>query len=126
MKGVVDSSQDFERAAADSSSARYLLRLYVAGATQKSANAIQNIRRICEGRLKGRYALEVIDVYQNPEAAREDQILAVPVLIKRLPLPLRRLLGDLSNEERVLLGLDLKAMEESAQQAVAKKPSRKR
>ena len=87
--------------------AKYDLRLYVSGSTLKSARAVENIKRICEQYLKNRYNLEVIDVYQQPDLARGDQIVAVPTLIKRSPLPMRRLIGDLSNKENVLLGLDL-------------------
>jgi circadian clock protein KaiB len=106
MKGPIDSVADFERAAPESP--RYVLRLYVAGATRQSVHAIRSLRVLCEERLLGHYELEVVDVYQQPQLARDDQILAVPTLIKRLPLPLRKLVGDLSNKERVLLGLDLK------------------
>ena len=87
--------------------ARYVLRLYVVGMTPKSTRAITNIKAICEGHLHGRYDLEVIDVYQRPRIAHDEQILAVPALVKELPLPSRTLVGDLSNTERVLLGLDL-------------------
>lgn len=85
----------------------YVLRLYVTGMTEKSKQAIQNIRQICKGCLEDRYNLEVIDIYQQPALAREDQIIAAPTLIKKLPLPLRRLIGNLSEKEKVLLGLDL-------------------
>ena len=87
---------------------RYVLRLYVVGMTPKSTRAISNIKAICDGHLRGRYDLEVIDVYQQPTLTRGEQILAVPALVKKLPLPLRTLVGDLSNTERVLLGLDLR------------------
>jgi len=87
---------------------RYLLRLYVAGTTPRSARAIANIKEICEEHLKGLYNLQVIDLYQQPVLAKGDQIIAVPTLIRKLPLPLRRIIGDLSNRERVLIGLDLK------------------
>jgi circadian clock protein KaiB len=86
---------------------RYVLRLYVSGATPRSAHAIANIKKICEDELQGRYDLEVIDMYQQPEAANGDQIIAVPTLIKTLPFPLRRIIGDLSNTEQVLVGLGL-------------------
>lgn len=99
---------ELEAVGAHARQARYVLRLYVSGSTLKSARAVENIKRICEQHLKNRYTLEVIDVYQQPDLARGDQIVAVPTLIKRLPLPLRRLIGDLSNEENVLLGLELK------------------
>ena len=87
---------------------RYVLRLYVTGLTPKSARAVENVRTICEEHLHGRYELEVIDIYQQPTLARGEQIIAAPTLIKRLPLPLRRIIGDMSSTERVLLGLDLR------------------
>ena len=86
----------------------YILRLYVAGQTPKSVVAITNIKNICEENLKGRYVLDVIDLYQQPQLAQGEQIIAVPTLIKKLPLPLRRIIGDMSNTERVLVGLDLR------------------
>jgi circadian clock protein KaiB len=92
----------------DGAPRRFLLRLYVTGTTPRSALAIENIKSICEEHLKGRYDLEVIDVYQRPTLAADEQIIATPTLIKVLPAPLRRLIGDLTNEERVLMGLDLK------------------
>ena len=100
-----------ERAGSRSRLPKYVLRLYVSGSTLKSARAVKNIKRICEEHLKNRYALEVIDIYQQPQLARGEQIVAVPTLIKRLPLPLRRLIGDMSNQEKVLMGLDLKKRE---------------
>ena len=87
---------------------RYELRLYVAGMTPRSARALANIKQICEEHLKGHYGLQVIDLYQQPLLAKGDQIIAVPTLIKKLPMPLRRLIGDLSDREQVLIGLDLK------------------
>ena len=89
----------------------YLLRLYVAGSTPQSVRAIDNIKKICEAYLKGRYELEVIDLYQNPNLAHGEQIIAAPTLIKKLPGPLRRIIGDLSNTERVLVGLDIREVE---------------
>ena len=86
---------------------RYVLRLYVTGMTPRSAQAIKNLQAICDERLAGRYDLEVIDIYQQPVLTKGEQIIAAPTLIKRLPLPMRRLVGDMSNRERVLLGLDL-------------------
>src|SRR6187455_3413238 len=88
--------------------AKYLLRLYVIGTTGKSMRAIQNVRRICEEHLQGLYDLEVVDIYKNLPLARGDQIIAAPTLIKRLPAPLRRLIGDMSDEQRVLVGLDIR------------------
>jgi len=87
---------------------RYVLRLYVTGMTPRSAQAIANIRSLCEEHLRGLYALQVIDIYQHPQLTRMEQIVAAPTLVKRLPLPLRRMVGDLSDRERVLLGLDLR------------------
>src|SRR5512135_1993573 len=91
---------------------KYVLRLYVAGLTPRSQTAIKNIKRICEEHLSGRYDLEVIDVYQQPVLAKGEQIIAAPTLIKKLPLPLRKFIGDLSDSERILLGLDLRPKEE--------------
>ncbi|MEI6673836.1 MAG: circadian clock KaiB family protein [Verrucomicrobiota bacterium] len=89
-------------------SARYVLRLYVTGTTPNSMRAIVNIRKICEKYLQGRYELEVVDISQNPTLAEREQIIAAPTLIRRLPLPLRRFIGDMSQTERILLGLDLR------------------
>ena len=86
---------------------RYILRLYVAGMTARSARAVENVRNFCEKHLEGRYDLQVIDVYQQPALAKSEQLIAAPTLIKKLPLPLRRLIGDMSDEGRVLVGLDL-------------------
>ena len=85
----------------------YVLRLYVAGATAGAARAIESIRRVCEQQLEGRYDLKVIDIYQQPEQAKEADIVAVPTLIKQLPEPLRVLVGDMSELERVLVALDI-------------------
>ena len=86
---------------------RYKLRLFVTGSTPRSARAIANMRKICEDKLSGRYDLEVVDVYENPEATREMQVVATPTLVKILPEPLRRIIGDLSDQEKVLAGLNL-------------------
>jgi len=86
---------------------RYILKLYVTGMTSRSAHAIENLHTFCEKHLAGRYELQVIDVYQQPELTRIEQIVATPTLIKKLPLPLRRLIGDMSDEQRVLVGLDI-------------------
>ena len=85
----------------------YVLRLFVTGNTYRSIKAVENIRRICEEHLKGRYGLEVIDLYQQPELAISEQLLAAPTLIKAEPLPVRRMVGDMADESRVLLGLGL-------------------
>ena len=86
----------------------YVLRLYVTGSTPRSTRAVQNIRALCEEHLNGRYDLQVIDIYQQPGNARQEQIIAAPTLIKQLPAPLRKLVGDLSNTEKVLAGLDVR------------------
>lgn len=100
-------AEELEPPGSHSRQGKYVLRLYVSGSTLKSALAVENIKRICEQHLKNRYDLKVIDIYQQPNLARDEQIVAVPTLIKRFPPPLRRLIGDLSNSKRVLFGLDL-------------------
>ena len=99
----------FARAARTPTKERYVLRLYVTGMTPRSMRAINNLRAICDEYLKGRYDLEVIDIYQQPVLAKGEQIIAAPTLIKKLPLPMRRIIGDMSNRDGVLLGLDLVA-----------------
>ena len=94
-------------AAPESATERYVLRLYVTGMTPRSSQAIRNLQTICDECLEGRYDLSVIDIYQQPVLTRGEQIIASPTLINQLPLPMRRLVGDMSNRERVLLGLDL-------------------
>jgi circadian clock protein KaiB len=86
---------------------KYVFRLYVAGNSPKSVRALQKLTKICEEHLKGRYELEVIDIYQNPELLEKEQIYAVPTLIKKLPLPLQKLIGDMTNTEKLLIYLDL-------------------
>jgi circadian clock protein KaiB len=95
------------KAVRNSGQQRFILRLYVAGMTARSQRAIENIRAICETHLLGRYDLVVIDVYQQPTLAKGEQIIAAPTLVKKLPLPLRRVIGDMSDTRRVLVGLDL-------------------
>jgi len=90
------------------SSETFLLRLYVAGQTPKCVRAFENLKRICEEHLPGHYHIEMVDLLQNPQLARGDQILAVPTLVRRLPEPIKKIIGDLSNTERVLVGLDLR------------------
>ena len=97
----------FDRAAHGTPAERYILRLYVTGMTARSARAVKNLRAICDEYLEGRYELDVIDIYQQPVLTRGEQIIAAPTLIKQLPLPVRRIIGDLSNRDRVLLGLNL-------------------
>jgi circadian clock protein KaiB len=91
-----------------SGGAAYQLRLYVAGQTAKSVLAFRNLKQICEEHLLGRYEIEIIDLLENPQLAQGDQILALPTLVRRLPEPIKKIIGDLSNTERVLVGLDLR------------------
>ncbi len=107
MKKPAKSAAALQSPTAHRSRQKYVLRLYVTGTTTRSMRAIANIKSICENYLKGRYQLEVIDIYENPSLGEGEQIIASPTLIKKLPLPLRRFIGDLSNTERILLGLDL-------------------
>ena len=86
----------------------WILRLYVAGQTPKCIAAFNNLKKICEEQLKGKYRIEVIDLIENPQLSRDDQILAVPTLVRKLPSPVRKIIGDLSNTERVLVGLDIR------------------
>ena len=103
-----DETRAFEDAlAAQPHAGHYVLRLFVSGSTPRSARAIQNIRALCEERLHGRYDLEVIDIYQHPEQVKPEQVVVTPTLVKKLPLPFRKIIGDLSDKERVLVGLDI-------------------
>ena len=90
----------------------YELRLYVAGKTPKSVAALKNLKKYCEEHLKGQYTIEVIDLLVNPQLAEGDQILAIPTLVKKVPEPVRKIIGDLSNEEKVLVGLDIRSKNE--------------
>jgi circadian clock protein KaiB len=103
-----DSTETFELALTDTNEGRYVLRLYVSGMTPNSRKAIENTKKLCEEHLKGRYELEIIDIYQQPIFAKEGQIIAAPTLVKELPPPLRKFIGDMSQTERILLGLDLR------------------
>jgi circadian clock protein KaiB len=103
-----DKSEIFEHLLDGQKDTEYVLRLYVTGLTTRSTQAIDTIKDICEEELKGRYTLDVIDLSKEPQLAKQEDIIAAPTLIKKLPVPLRRLIGDLSNKERVLIGLDLK------------------
>ena len=96
---------------------QYVLRLYVTGSTPRSSRAIQNIRLLCDHHLAGRYDLEIIDIYQQPTLASGDQIIAAPTLIRKVPTPLRKVIGDLSDEQQVLIGLDLSPREKQDNQA---------
>ncbi len=97
MKRTSEDSPDF-----------YRLRLYVAGQTPKSITAFNNLKKICDEQLKGRYHIEIVDLLENPKLAKGDQILAIPTLVRRLPPPIKKIIGDLSNKEKVLIGLDLR------------------
>jgi len=100
--------RSLEKAAARQGKQKYSLRLYVAGMTPRSTEAIANVTAVCEAHLADRYELEIIDIYQQPVLAKGEQIIAAPTLIKRLPLPLRRLIGNMSQKDRILVGLDLR------------------
>ena len=104
-----DATEVFEKAIKGSAlkRARYILRLYVTGSTGRSLRAVYNLKKICEEHLPNDYELEVIDIYKDPEAAREAQIIAAPTLVKKLPRPIRKFVGDLSNTQKVLIGLDI-------------------
>jgi circadian clock protein KaiB len=115
MKKKKDESEElvnFTDAVKKMKNEKYLLRLYVTGTTPQSVKAIANLKQICEEHLKGRYILEVIDLYQHPGLASGEQIIAAPTLIKKLPLPLRRIIGDMSSTEKVLLGLDIQEIKD--------------
>ncbi len=103
-----DSKEDVQTSEASGEpKEKYILRLYVTGMTPRSTQAIRNLKKICEMHLKGCYELEVIDIYQQPELAKEAQLIAAPTLIKKLPRPMRKLIGDMSDTERVLVGLNI-------------------
>ena len=95
-------------AISESGKDKYILRLYITGTTSRSVLALTNLKKICEEYLEGRYELEVIDLYRMPSLAKDEQIIAAPTLIKKLPLPFRRIIGDMSDIEKVLMGLDLR------------------
>ncbi len=102
-----DALAGLDKAVQGNESQQYILKLYVAGINPRSSAAIRSITEICEQHLKNRYELQVIDIYQQPILARGEQIIAVPTLVKKLPVPLRRFIGDLSDQDRILVGLDL-------------------
>jgi circadian clock protein KaiB len=103
-----DATKDFELALQQTDKGTYVLRLYVSGMTPNSMRAIENVRTICAEHLEGRYQLEIIDIYQQPIFAKEGQIVAAPTLVKELPPPLRKFIGDMSKTEKILLGLDVR------------------
>ena len=106
-------SRKLKSGAEDNSKRYYVLRLFVTGMTPRSLQAIENVRNLCAQHLNGQHRLEVIDIYQLPEAAGEDQIFAVPTLVKKLPLPLRKFVGDMANKDKILAGLDIKIEKKS-------------
>lgn len=103
-----DAAEDFDLAMKKDSEGRYVLRLFITGMTPNSRKAIENVKKICEEYLQGCYELEIIDIYQQPIFAKEGQIVAAPTLVKELPPPLRKFIGDMSQTEKILLGLDLR------------------
>lgn len=105
MKSNTDSPK---KSAGQNTKDVWILRLYVAGQTPKCVTAFRNLKKICEVELKGKYFIEVIDLFENPQLSKDDQILAIPTLVRKLPVPVRKIIGDLSNTERVLVGLDIK------------------
>jgi circadian clock protein KaiB len=107
-KKTKGSKAEFKISVSELNKDKYILRLYITGTTSRSALALTNLKKICEEYLEGRYELEVIDLYKMPSLAKDEQIIAAPTLIKKLPIPFRRLIGDMSNAEKVLMGLDLK------------------
>ena len=107
-KKKADTTEQFEKAVSRPSEGKYVLCLYVAGMTPNSARAISNLKKICEEHLAGQYDLNVIDVYRKPTLAKGEQIIAAPTLIKKLPLPMRKLIGDMSDKGKVLIGLDIR------------------
>lgn len=110
------------RAAKPLAPPKWDLRLYVAGPTPKSIMALRNLQRLCEEHLAGQYRIEVIDLMKNPQLAQGDQILAVPTLVRKLPEPIRKIIGDLSNTERVLIGLDLRPHQVDAAAMIRRDP----
>jgi circadian clock protein KaiB len=111
QKRSTSDKEALEAATRDVKQQKYVLRLYVAGVTPRSQEAIRTVTAICEEHLAGRYDLEVIDLYQQPTLAKGEQIIAAPTLIKKLPVPLRRFIGSMANKEKILVGLDLRPKE---------------
>jgi circadian clock protein KaiB len=100
--------EEYEDSLREADGQTYVLKLYITGMTPNSKRAVENVKKICEEYLKGRYILEIVDIYQQPALAENGQIIAVPTLIKELPAPFRKLIGDMSNKEKILIGLNLK------------------
>jgi circadian clock protein KaiB len=107
LRGTTEVFEDAARNGTRLARAKYILRLYVTGSSIRSLRAVSNLKKLCDEYLSDNYDLEVIDIYKNPDAAREEQIIAAPTLVKQLPRPLRRFIGDLSNTQKILVGLDI-------------------
>lgn len=107
MKKLQDQYKAFEKAVNREDRQKYVLTLYVAGISPRSEQAIRSVKELCEQHLKDRYELQIVDIYQHPESLKEAQIIAAPTLVKKLPLPLRRLIGNMTDKERLILALDL-------------------
>jgi circadian clock protein KaiB len=114
-------TKKFEKAAAGDGAGKYVLKLYISGMNPRSQQALRNLKKVCREYLGNNYELQVIDIYQQPEMARKDQIIAMPTLLKQLPEPVRRLIGDLSQTDRIILGLDLKPENPPAAKRTSKK-----
>src|SRR6185437_4696856 len=116
-----DVTEDFQKALKRTAlrRAKYILRLYVTGSTGRSLRAVHNLKKLCEEHLHNEYELEVIDIYSDPEAARREQIIAAPTLVKKLPEPIRKFVGDLSNTEKILVGLDIYKRQDLKDQVAA-------
>ena len=112
-KQTKTATQEFEDALKKGDTRKFILRLFVTGITPRSLEAIDEVRRMCEEHLKGRYELEVVDIYQQPGAAKEGQVFAAPTLVRLLPQPVRKIVGDMTKKERLLAGLDIKVLESS-------------
>lgn len=105
---ITESENNMEEASLRFKKAKYVMRLYVSGQTARSVRAIENLKKLCQEYLEDRHEIEIIDIYQQPERLKEAQVVAVPTLIKELPLPVRKIIGDLSDTQRVLVGLELR------------------
>ena len=112
-KQPTDSYTEFEKTSKEQAKQQYVLRLFISGMTARSVQAIDNLKKICEDGLKGCYNLEIIDISQQPKAVKQEDIIATPTLIKELPKPIRRIIGDLSDKERILVALNLKKNEQT-------------
>ncbi len=112
MKKSQDQYKAFEKAVKRQDRQKYVLTLYVAGISPRSEQAIRSVKQVCEQHLKDSYELQIVDIYQHPESLKEAQIIAAPTLVKKLPLPLRRLIGNMTDTERLILGLDLRPIDE--------------